>query len=142
DDERQVALSLIRHSVLRHTQELISQRRDLPDPGYDRRLMAAVDAAMYGAGELDELLRDTQVENVDINGCDEVWVTYADHRGKVRGRPVAASDEDLVNIIQTLGAYAGLNARPFTRASPELDLRLEDGSRLGAVLGASERPVI
>ena len=40
---------------------------------------------MYGAGELDELLRDDQVENIDINGCDEVWVTYADHRGKVRG---------------------------------------------------------
>ena len=26
----------------------------------------------------------TPVENININGCDEVWVTYADERGKVR----------------------------------------------------------
>jgi len=142
DDERQVALSLIRQAVLRHTQELISAGRDLPDPGYDRRLMAAVDAAMYGAGELDELLRDGQVENVDINGCDEVWVTYADHRGKVQGRPVAATDDDLIGMVQTLAGYAGLNARPFTPANPQLDLRLPDGSRLSAVMSATERPVV
>ena len=115
---------------------------ELPDASYDQRLVEAIDAAMYRAGELQALLDDDQVENIDINGCDEVWVTYADDRGKVRGRPVAASDEDLVNVVQTLGAYAGLNARPFTRASPELDLRLQDGSRLSAVMGASERPVV
>ena len=59
---------------------------ELPaDAGYDLRLIMAVDAAMYEAGELQELLDDTRVENIDINGCDEVWVTYADDRGKVRG---------------------------------------------------------
>ena len=143
DDERQVALSLIRQAVLRHTQELITQGRELPDPEYDRRLIAAVFAAMYGAGpQLDELLRDGLVENVDINGCDEVWVTYADHRGKVRGRPVAATDDDLIGMVQTLAGYAGLNARPFTPANPQLDLRLPDGSRLSAVMSATERPVV
>ena len=39
---------------------------------------------MYGAGALQELLDDPDIENIDINGCDEVWVTYADDRGKVR----------------------------------------------------------
>ena len=51
---------------------------------YDARLVEAIDAAMFGAGELQALLDDPDVENIDINGCDEVWVTYAD-RGKVRG---------------------------------------------------------
>ena len=42
------------------------------------------------------------IENIDINGCDEVLVTYADDRGKVRGRPIAATDDDLIQIVQNL----------------------------------------
>lgn len=141
-DERQWALSVIQSEVSRHMQAQIGAGRDLPDGSYDVRLVIAVDAAIYGAGELQELLDDESVENIDINGADEVFVTYADDRGKVRGWPVAASDDDLIDIVQNLAAYAGLNARPFTRAHPELDLRLPDGSRLSACLSASERPIV
>ena len=51
-------------------------------------------------------------------------------------------DDDLIAIVQNLAAYAAINARPFTRANPELDLRLPDGSRLSAVMSAAERPVV
>ncbi|MBL8929322.1 MAG: CpaF family protein [Kineosporiaceae bacterium] len=141
-DERQLAMSRAADVVARHMQSQLAAGVDLPDPGVDRRLVEAIDAAMYGAGALQELLDDGDIENIDINGCDEVWITYADHRGKVRGRPVAASDEDLIDVVRTLGSYAGLNARPFTPAHPELDLRLPDGSRLSAVMAASERPLV
>ena len=141
-DEQQMAQAMIVGAVQRHMQGLLGRGLELPDQAYDQRLCDAVYAAMYGAGELQELLDDDQVENIDINGCDEVWITYAAPRGKERGRPIAVNDEDLINIVQNLGAYAGLNARPFTVASPELDLRLPDGSRLSAMLGATERPVI
>ena len=143
DDERQRALSIIREVVTRHiASELAAGREVPPDPSYDQRLCEAVEAAIYGAGALQELLDSTDVENIDINGCDEVWVTYADGRGKVRGQAVAASDDELVDMVRTLGAYAGLNARPFTPANPELDLRLPDGSRLSAIMLASERPAV
>ena len=79
---------------------------------------------------MQDLLDDNDIENIDINGCDEVWVTYADDRGKVRHSPIAAADEDLMGIVANLAADASMNARPFTRANPELDLRLPDGSRL------------
>ncbi len=141
-DERQLAMSHAADVVARHMQTLLATGTGLPDPGVDRRLVEAIDAAMYGAGALQELLDDPDIENIDINGCDEVWITYADDRGKVRGRPVAATDEDLIDVVRTLGAYAGLNARPFTPAHPELDLRLPDGSRLSAVIAASERPLV
>jgi len=141
-DERQLALSLITSAVQAHQAEIVKAGGELPaDTGYDLRLIMAVDAAIYAAGELQELLDDDQVENIDINGCDEVWITYAD-RGKVRGAPIAATDEDLIGIVQNLAAYASINARPFTRANPELDLRLPDGSRLSAVMGAGERPAV
>jgi pilus assembly protein CpaF len=141
-DERQLALSFAREAVTRHRQTQIADGHELPDAADDIRLVEAIDAAMFGAGALQELLDDPDVENIDINGCDEVWVTYADGRGKVRERPVAATDEDLVDVIRTLGSYAGINARPFTPATPELDLRLPDGSRLSAVMVASERPAV
>lgn len=141
-DERQLALSFTRDAVARHRRSEIAAGLDLPDPAQDVDLVEAIDAAMFGAGALQELLDDPDVENIDINGCDEVWVTYAGDRGKVRARPVAATDEDLVDIVRTLGSYAGINARPFTPATPELDLRLPDGSRLSAIMGACERPSV
>ena len=135
-------MSLARRAVSEHLKAQIAVGQPPPHPSYDQRLCEAVEAAIYGAGALQELLDSRDVENIDINGCDEVWVTYADDRGKVRGQPVAATDEELVDIVRTLGAYAGLNARPFTPANPELDLRLPDGSRLSAVMLASERPAV
>ena len=141
-DEQQLAWSLIGRVVARHMQAQLAAGEDLPEASHDQRLVDAVYAAMYQAGELQELLTDELVENININGADEVWVTYADERGKVRGRPVAAHDDDLIDIVQNLAAYAGLNARPFSVASPQLDLRLPDGSRLSALMSAGERPSV
>lgn len=141
-DEQQLALSLIDAAVKAHMQAELAAGRDLPDPAFDRRLVDAVYANIYQAGELQELLEDDQVEDIDINGADEVWVTYADGRGTVRAGPVAATDDDLVELVQNLGAYSGLNARPFSVAAPTLDLRLHDGSRLSAIMSAGERPAV
>jgi Flp pilus assembly CpaF family ATPase len=142
-DEYQLAMSVITTAVQRHLGGILAAGGELPtDPGYDLRLILAIDSVMYKAGELQELLDDPDVENIDINGCDEVWVTYADGRGKVRVGAIAATDDDLIQIVQNLAAYASMNARPFTRANPELDLRLPDGSRLSAVMAAAERPIV
>lgn len=142
DDERQQAQSLIRQVVSQHMQEMLAARVPVPDdPAFETRLRSAIFSAIYGAGELQELLDNEAVENIDINGCDQTWVTYA---GGVKElwRPVAASNEDLVSIVQGLGAYASMNARPFSAAAPELDVRLQDGSRLSAVMSATETPSV
>jgi Flp pilus assembly CpaF family ATPase len=141
-DEQQQAQSIIRRVVSQHLQDLLGRREELPaDPAFETRLRAAIFSAIYGAGELQELLDNELVENIDINGCDQTWVTYA---GGVKElwRPVAATDEDLISIVQNLGSYAGMNARPFSPAAPELDVRLQDGSRLSAVMSATETPSV
>lgn len=144
DDERQLALSFIRQVVAAYIEEQIRGELDPPDDTeWDHRLVTAVDAAIYGAGELQELLDDESIENIDINGCDEVWITYADARGKTRWPGLLApSDEVLIERVQNLAAYAGINARPWTPATPELDLRLQDGSRLSGLMSATERPAV
>jgi Flp pilus assembly CpaF family ATPase len=104
-------------------------------------LAAAIHAALFGVGRLQPLLEDQQVENIDINGCDRVFIGYADGR-EVMGEPVAESDEELVELVQVLAAYSGLSSRPFDTANPQLDLRLPDGSRLSAVMDVTRRPAI
>ncbi len=150
-DEQQLAMTLIDQAVSDHLQRQLQAGGDVPvDRTLDERLAGAVYAAMFGAGELQDLLDDSDVENIDINGCDEMWVTYAGDTARGResaGRPVgpftiAATDDDLVAIIQSQAAHAGINARPWTPATPQLDLRLSDGSRLSAVMTAGERPSV
>ncbi len=142
-DEQQLAISLIDAAVTAHLAQQLHAGSDVPvDRHYDERLACGVYAAMFGAGELSELLEDERVENININGCDEVWVTYAGGGEAVRHRPIAMTDADLVAIIQSQAAHAGINARPWTPATPELDLRLSDGSRLSAVMSAGDRPSV
>jgi hypothetical protein len=139
-DEQQQAQSIIRQVVSEHLQAMLARREELPgDPSFETRLRAAIFSAIYGAGELQELLDNELVENIDLNGCEQTWVTYAGGIKKL-WRPVAGSNEDLISIVQNLGAYAGMNARPFSPATPELDVRLQDGSRLSAVMSATETP--
>jgi len=140
-DEQQKAQSIIRQVVAAHMQQRLTAGEELPDPDYDARLRAAVFAAIYGAGELQELLEDPLVENIDINGFNEVWVRYAGGE-KRRWRPVAGSDVHLISIVANLGSYAGMNARPSSPATPELDVRLPDGSRLSAIMSATESPSV
>jgi pilus assembly protein CpaF len=150
-DEQQLALTLIDQAVAEHMQRQLRAGGDVPmDRRLDERLSTSVYASMYGAGELQSLLDDPDVENIDINGCDLMWVTYAKDtpRGReTNGVPqgpfaIAPSDEDLVLIIQSQAAHAGINARPWTPVTPQLDLRLQDGSRLSAVMMAGERPSV
>jgi pilus assembly protein CpaF len=144
-------MTLIDQAVTEHMQQQLREGGDVPlDRTLDERLAASVYAAMYGAGELSSLLDDQDVENIDINGCDEMWVSYAKDtpRGReTNGLPqgpftIAPTDEDLILMIQSLAAHAGINARPWTPVTPQLDLRLHDGSRLSAVMVAGERPSV
>ena len=58
-DERQMAFSVITAVVQRHLASVVASGGALPaDAGFDLQLIMAVDAAIYEAGELQELLDD------------------------------------------------------------------------------------
>ncbi|MGH3471463.1 MAG: CpaF family protein [Nocardioidaceae bacterium] len=104
-------------------------------------LVDALEARLFGAGSLQLLLDDENVENIDINGFQHVFVEYADG-STAKVRPVAASDEELVETIQTLAAHEGLSARAFDVANVRVNLRLPDGSRLYGVQSVTRQPVV
>ena len=141
EDERQFARAVINRVLDAYARAEIAAGRTPPTSEEEEDLAAGIHAALYGVGRLQPLLDDPEVENVDINGCDHVFVQYADGR-EVVSEPVADSDDELVELVQILGAYSGLSSRPFDSANPQLDLRLPDGSRLSAVMDVCARPAV
>lgn len=141
DDEREYARSLIVQVLEDHARYEIAEGRTPIAPDDEAEVATAIHSALFGVGRLQPLLEDPEVENVDINGCDHVFVQYGDGREE-RHPPVAESDEELVELIQVLAAHTGLSSRPFDSANPQLDLRLPDGSRLSAVMNVCARPSI
>ena len=141
EDERQYARAVFAQALEEYARgEILAGRAPLTAQA-EEDLAEAIHAALFGVGRLQPLLEDPQIENIDINGCDRVFIGYADGR-EVLAEPVADSDQELIELVQVLAAYSGLSSRPFDTANPQLDLRLPDGSRLSAVMDVTLRPAI
>ena len=141
EDERQFARALIAQVLEDHARNEITAGRVPPNAQEEEDLAAGIHAALFGVGRLQPLLDGPHIENIDINGCDRVFVGYADGR-EVMVEPVAENDDELVELIRVLAAYSGLSSRPFDSANPQLDLRLPDGARLSAVMDVTLRPAV
>ena len=139
EDERQFARAVVSRVLDAYAREEVTAGRKPLSHEDEQAIAEGIHAALFGVGRLQPLLDDPEVENIDINGCDNVFIQYADGREE-RGLPVADNDDELVELVQILGAYSGLTSRPFDTANPQLDIRLPDGSRLSAVMGVCQRP--
>ena len=100
--------------------------------------VAALRRESQGAGPLDDLLALPGVTDVLVNGPDEVWVDRG--TGLERAGVRFESDEAVRRLAVRLAALVG---RRLDDASPFVDARLPDGTRVHAVLGCvAERTCI
>jgi len=100
-------------------------------------LVRAVLDEQFGLGPLQPYLDDPEVENVDINGPGQVWVTLRDGR-RLAGRAVASSDAELMEMVRTWGLREGQTPREFSVTNPLLNAALnEAGVRLSAVMSVT-----
>ncbi|MEU0047304.1 CpaF family protein [Streptomyces werraensis] len=97
-------------------------------------LRRAVYDLLYRAGRLQPYLDDERVEDIFIQGPDEVWLDYGDGERKLVG-PIADSEEELLELLRELARDSGLAERTISTANPTLALSLQDGSRLQAITG-------
>jgi Flp pilus assembly CpaF family ATPase len=135
------ALPLIGDAVRAWSERQVRAGAPVLAPADRLALAQAVYDQRYGLGPLAGYLRDPQVENVDVNGCDEVWVTYATGE-RVTGPPVAASDDDLIAMIRNWAARGGQTARDFSSASPLVSVALSGGARMTATMAVTPRPCV
>ena len=103
-------------------------------------LTTAVLNRLFGLGRLQSYIDDPQWTDIHANGCDEVWLTHRDG-GVHQGEPVADSDAELIELIQTQ-ARRGRSEQRWDPASPELDMQLPTGDRLHAIAWVAGRPSI
>lgn len=141
DDRRELARELALSRLRRRDTELVAAGGKPLDPQAEQQVTQSVLDALFGLGLLQALIDDDRVENIDVNGCDRVWVTYADG-SKAEVDPIADSDEELIELLRVAAARFGLSERRFDLARPELDLRLPDGSRLSALMSVVARPSV
>ena len=108
---------------------LVDDEAALLDPATRAELRRRVTERALGLGPLQPLLEDPEVDEIMVSGCAPVWV---ERRGRLERTDVAFSDErDLRDVIERILAPAG---RRVDEASPLVDARLADGSRINAVL--------
>jgi len=96
---------------------------------------------MFGLGRLQRFIEDPEVENIDVNGAHCAWVTRSGGRKEMVGS-IAASDDELVQLIRSAASRFGLSERRFDQGCPELDMRLPDGSRLSALMAVCASPAV
>jgi pilus assembly protein CpaF len=141
EDERAYARSLIGQELDADAREQLAAG-GIPISSEEEMVLAkAVHDALFGLGRLQALLDDPDIENIDANGFDDVWLEYADGT-VVKGPPIAQNDDDMVDLIRSIAAYSGHAARRFDMGFPMLDLRLPGGHRLAAIMGVSTRPAV
>lgn len=89
---------------------------------------AAVDA-LVGLGPLEALVNDPEVSDVLVNAYDDVWVERA---GVLEQSDITfRSEDELIALVRRLLTPLGLR---LDTASPAVDARLPDGSRLHAII--------
>lgn len=127
-----VAARLVESRVPLHRAALLAEarriaREEAPLAGAEVA-EAAVDS-LVGLGPLEALLADPAVTDVLVNAPDDVWVERA---GVLERTAVALPDAAaVVAAVERVIAPLGLR---LDRASPAVDARLPDGSRLHAVI--------
>lgn len=115
--------------------------RQVPDLHEERLIAESVHDEIFALGRLQPFVDDPEVENIDVNGCDQVWITYSDGR-KEPGPPIADSDEELVGNVRRWAAYQGQTARDFSIARPRLHLSVGQRTRIAALMGVTPRPCL
>lgn len=94
--------------------------------GRQHQLVTRALREVRGLGVIDDLLDDPEVDEVMVNGARDVWVDRGGGLQRVATLTPARVDAVVERILAPLG-------RRLDRASPVVDARLPDGSRVSAV---------
>lgn len=121
--------AVLRVEAERCLQQLMAKITDLPPSINTQQLVQAVLDEALGLGPLEALLRDHNVSEIMVNSPTEVFVEI---QGQCReSAAVFSSEAALVSIMERIVSPLG---RRLDDASPMVDARLKDGSRVNAVL--------
>ncbi|MEO8698030.1 MAG: ATPase, T2SS/T4P/T4SS family [Acidimicrobiales bacterium] len=141
EDEQALARQLVNAELEQLARQSIAAGAPLRDERDEDEIARAVFDRLFQFGRLQPLLDDERIQNITANGCDQVFIEYADG-SKVAGPRIADTDADLIDTLREIGRRYGLSEREFNPGRPSLNLQLPNGSRLFAVAWVCDRPSV
>jgi pilus assembly protein CpaF len=109
--------------------EILNEEGRLLTDADRARLVEEIKNELLGLGPLEPLLWDEEVSDILVNGPNQV---YVERQGKLYLTDVRFNDDQhLMLIIDRIVSQVG---RRVDEASPMVDARLQDGSRINAIV--------
>jgi pilus assembly protein CpaF len=97
--------------------------------GDTSRLIEEIRNEVLGLGPLEPLLQDFEISDILINGARQV---YIEKHGKLQLTDVGFQDDQ--HLLHVIGRIVSRVGRRVDEASPMVDARLPDGSRVNAII--------
>jgi len=120
----------LRLRVLEMLEWAVDQEQGLPLTSADRRaLLNEIASDVLGYGPIDPLLNDPEVTEVMANGPYDI---YMEKSGRITKSDVRFVDE--VHLRRIIDKIVGQIGRRVDEATPMVDARLPDGSRVNAII--------
>ncbi len=120
----------LRLRVIEMLEWAVDQEQGLPLTSSDRRaLLNEIASDVLGYGPIDPLLHDPEITEVMANGPYDV---YFERSGKIVKSDVRFVDE--VHLRRIIDKIVGQIGRRVDEATPMVDARLPDGSRVNAII--------
>ena len=118
------------HSEVSRLAEVVLAQEGAPLSASEReKLVNDVQHELFGLGPLEPLLADPTISDILVNKHD---VIYIERRGKIERTNVRfKDDEHLMRVIERIVSSIG---RRIDESSPMVDARLQDGSRVNAII--------
>ena len=115
--------------VVAATQRILSEEGVALTKDERQRLLREIKDEVFGLGPIEPLLRDPTVCDILVNGASQVYVERA---GKIEFTSARFRDDaHLMRIIERIVSRIG---RRIDESNPMVDARLEDGSRVNAIV--------
>ncbi|MCX6996537.1 MAG: ATPase, T2SS/T4P/T4SS family [Kiritimatiellaeota bacterium] len=120
----------LRKNAQRVIQEIVKEVRERLPQGMDaKRLAKEICDEALGLGPIEDLLADSTVTEIMVNGADNI---YVERKGKLYKTDARfLNDDSVMAIIERIVAPIG---RRIDESQPYVDARLPDGSRVNAVI--------
>ncbi len=127
--DAQMTQSDLEHRVRQTLQEVLALE-ETPLSNADRgRIASEVADDILGYGPLEPFLRDSEVTEVMVNGFDSI---YVEKFGRLVHVNAGFTDE--AHVRRTIEKIVARVGRRIDEASPMVDARLPDGSRVNAIV--------
>jgi pilus assembly protein CpaF len=119
-----------RVALKKRIEELVREQAGLLAPDQQKELLERILSSTLGLGRLEPLMDDQTVDEIMVNGLGSVLI---ERNGRIERTEIAfETDRELLHVIERILSPLG---RRVDEASPLVDARLPDGSRVNCVIG-------